>query len=159
MKGKGWLLFGRWALRLALLAWLGLGTWNAVRTVGELRALRERGRVQQAQVIGREIVGPKAAVGYVHYAYKAEGFAAEDRFAVPRGEYGEYPTGRAFPVTYLPEQPHTHRRGLVDDHKVLQSELSALLSAVAGLLAFGLPLVAIELALLPRRPTATPVPV
>ncbi|HLK59482.1 MAG TPA: DUF3592 domain-containing protein [Chthonomonadaceae bacterium] len=156
MKGRGWLLVGRWALRVALVIWLGFGLWNALHNIGDLSALRDRGRTAQAQVIGREIVPPQASVGYVHYAFKVERFAVENRFPVPRAAYPEYPTGRAFTVTYLPEHPHTHQMGLVDGARVLRSEVMAVLLGILGVLALGLPLLAIEAALHTRRPGSTP---
>jgi len=154
MKTKPLLLAARWILRLALAAWIGFSLWSSGRSLSDLSALRAEGRPATAQVIGREILDQNAKIGYVHYAFRVGALAVEDRFQVPRTEYAQYWTGRPYPVTYLPSNPHVFRLGTVGDTQVRSRGVLAVILLLGGSLAIGLPLMAVEATLHPR-PTAT----
>jgi hypothetical protein len=138
-------MFGllRTLLYAALIAWTGYGLLSGWHRTSEIVALHSSGKRVNAQVIGCEQMGRGERMGFVHYAFNAGSRSIDNRFAVPVSMYGNYHIGQIVPVTYLPEEPHTVRIGAVDLGTVLRSVVVAVVFLVTGLIAFGLPLLAI----------------
>lgn len=135
---------GRVLLWIAMIGWTAFGLWNGVRGTGELLALRNQGRYVNAQVTGFEPLPKDTRIGYVHYAFNAGTRAIDNRFPYPTSRFGEYPIGAPIPVTYLPGQPHIVRMGRVDISRVGTTAISAIVFLFAGIVAFGLPLIALS---------------
>lgn len=150
MHSRSIIRVGQWILRLLLVSWICYGVWNGGRNLLELHALSSSGRMANAQVIGCEPEPAGTANGNVHYAFNIGALAIENHFSIPVSEYKNFPIGRPIPVTYLPMRPHVERIGSVDTKRVLESGLSSFLFLIAGLIAFGLPLLGIQAALSPR---------
>ena len=152
MINKRLLRFGRVMLWLIMIAWTGIGLWKGWRSTSELLALKSGGKFVNAQVIGQESMPAGERMGYVRYAFNEGTRAIDDRIPVPVAAYGDFTIGKAIPVTYLPEEPHVLRIGAVDGARVARSAGAAIIFLLAGLLAFGLPLVAISAMLRPNAP-------
>jgi hypothetical protein len=106
------MVLARAALVLAMLVGAVAWTWFFGTDMNEVRLLLSSPHYVNAQIIGREIVGDKAAVGFVDYAYRVQPtLAPVDRFAVPHAEYPRFTIGRALEVTYADGAPRVHRIG------------------------------------------------
>jgi len=140
-----------WAV---MIAWCSYGLWTGWHRTGELLALRSSGKRVNAQVIGCEQMHANERVGFVHYAFNEGSRSIDSRLAVPISAYSTFHIGQAIPVTYLPQDPHIVRIGVVDSGTVARSAMVAFVFLIAGLIAFGLPLVAISSVVSTRRQSA-----
>jgi len=154
MRNKRLLRFGRAVLWVVMIAWTAIGLWKGLHGTGELLALKTRGKFVNAQVIGQEPMPAGERMGYVHYAFNEGTRAIDNRMPVPVMAYGQFTIGAAIPVTYLPEDPGVVRIGAVDGARVGRSAMAAAIFLIAGLLAFGLPLIAISATLNPAKSNA-----
>lgn len=136
---------GRLALRAVLVFLLCAIVWFAVSDITETTEMYFRGRVTDATVIGRDIVGANAKTDSIHYAYRI-GHEPEivDHFNSPHTFERKYWTGYPLKVTYLPGSPRVHRLGTVDTLALVQRLLFWLLLSFNGCALLGIPLSIID---------------
>lgn len=133
----------------AMISWIVIGLWKGWQSTGELLSLKSSGKFASAQVIGQEHMPAGARMGYVHYAFNEGTRSIDNKMPVPVAAYREFTIGKSIPVTYLPEEPHVVRIGAVNGARVGWSAVAAVIFLLVGLLAFGLPLMAIQATLKP----------
>ncbi len=138
---------GLWIL---LILWTGYGLKHGWQSTADVYQLHNSGKKVTAQVIGHDQTPPTERTGYVHYAFNEGSRSIENKMPVPIELYSQFSIGTPIEVTYLPSEPHLIRVGDVTSGTVTRSLIFAVLFVVVGLLAFGLPLIAVQATLKPR---------
>jgi hypothetical protein len=123
---------------LLLLGGGGLIAHFGTNDVRQLNALQAHGEQTQAHITDRHITHGKHDSYYLDYMFMTDKGMVSDDEEVSHQDYSDTSDGTPLTVTYLPENPDTHRVGIVDDRYIQRSVKDWLIGGSITALVLGL---------------------
>lgn len=131
-------------LLLLLVSAVGLLWWLASRDLGDMNALKVRGHITLAHVVGRHITEGKSKAYYLDYTFDGNGIWVDGAESVGEDEYSDTQPGTAIEVTFLPSRPQTYRLGTVTQERIQAQQSKWLWGELGAFVFFSLLLIGTE---------------